>query len=166
MWRSLILITILLIPLAATAQPTTPAPEAASAVSKVDLDLVVGYAKRLGITGQRDSEGFAGRVIFDGKPYDLLISVDPARFVCYLAVLNLKQVKASDPKRDAVLARAMELNFRLAIGKLEWDRDQGQIRLSHTFSTERGLEYETFRGVLLTLLSAAEPIRTELDKSE
>ena len=50
MWRSLILITILLIPLAATAQPTTPAPEAASAVSKVDLDLVVGYAKRLGIT--------------------------------------------------------------------------------------------------------------------
>ncbi|MDP8256470.1 MAG: YbjN domain-containing protein [Candidatus Alcyoniella australis] len=148
---------------ASMAGPTTatsPAPQAA--ICTVDLELVKGYAARLGIIGQASESGMLGRVVFDGRTFDLLLSADPAACLCYLALLDLCELKADDPKRAVVLQRAMELNYELAMGKLEWDRKAGTIRLSHSFSTESGLSYEQFRGVLLTLLSAAQPLRSEL----
>jgi hypothetical protein len=125
--------------------------------------LVRGYLERMGgtcrVVGANELRSEARAA---GTTYPVLVKVDPARFLVYLALDDFFPLKAADPARGRVVDRMATLNYEMAVGKLEWDAEGGQVRLSHSFSTEDGLGYRTFSGVLATLLSSAGPVRKAL----
>ena len=67
-------------------------------------------------------------------------------------------------KRNTVFRTLAELNYKLLIGKLEWDPTTSLVRLSHTFAAEDGVDFNTFQAVIQSLLVAVENVRKELKK--
>ena len=149
---------------AGAAQKAGPKPASPPAAQGVTVADVRGYLEKMGgacrVIGDSEirSEARAG-----GKTYALLVKVDPARFLVYLAIDDFFPLAEKDPARARVVERMATLNYEMAIGKLEWDAKAGEVRLSHSFSTEDGLGYRAFSGVLATLLATAGPARKALE---
>ena len=140
-----------------------PAPPAAKGITVAE---VRGYLEKMGgacrVVGDAEirSEARAG-----GVAYSLLVKVDPARYLVYLAIDDFFPLAEKASARANVTDRMARLNYEMAIGKLEWDAQGGQVRLSHSFSTEDGLGYRTFSGVLATLLASAGPAHKALEEA-
>ena len=150
---------------AAGAAEKTPEKTAASPAAKgITVAEVRGYLEKMGgacrVVGDAEirSEARAG-----GVAYSLLVKVDPARYLVYLAIDDFFPLAEKAAARAKVTDRMATLNYEMAIGKLEWDAQGGQVQLSHSFSTEDGLGYRTFSGVLATLLASAGPARKALE---
>ncbi len=92
----------------------------------------------------------------DNGNYQLRIFVDDPRKVVYMCINRLMTVPDAHPRKNAVLQRLMELNWKLLIGKYEWDKTDGEVRLSYTFSTENGLGYEAFAACFQLLVLTAD----------
>jgi len=88
--------------------------------------------------------------------YQLRIFIDDPRKVVYMCINRLMTIPDSHPRKSAVLQRLMELNWQLLIGKYEWDKTDGETRLSYTFSTENGLGYEAFVACFQLLVLTAD----------
>ena len=56
----------------------------------------------------------------------------------------------------------MEENWNLNIGKFEWDKTDGEIRLSYCFTTENGIGYEAFSAIVTTLTETGDKLWPEL----
>jgi len=74
----------------------------------------------------------------------------------------LMTIPNSHPRKYVMLQRFMELNWELLIGKYEWDKSDGEVRLSYTFSTENGLGYEAFAACLQWIVLSADRDYPEL----
>ncbi len=92
----------------------------------------------------------------DNGNYELRIFIDDPRKVVYMCINRLMTVPRSHPRKSVVLQRLMELNWELLIGKYEWDKSDGEVRLSYTFSTENGLGYEAFAACFQLLVLTAD----------
>ena len=92
----------------------------------------------------------------DNGNYQLRIFIDDPRKVVYMCINRLMTIPDSHPRKSAVLQRLMELNWELLIGKYEWDKSDGEARLSYTFSTENGLGYEAFVACFQLLVLTAD----------
>ncbi len=92
----------------------------------------------------------------DNANYQLRIFIDDPRKVVYMCINRLMTIPDSHPRKSAVLQRLMELNWELLIGKYEWDKSDGEARLSYTFSTENGLGYEAFVACFQLLVLTAD----------
>ena len=92
----------------------------------------------------------------DNGNYQLRIFIDDPRKVVYMCINRLMTISDSHPRKNAVLQRLMELNWELLIGKYEWDKSDGEARLSYTFSTENGLGYEAFVACFQLLVLTAD----------
>ncbi len=88
--------------------------------------------------------------------YQVRIFVDDPRKVVYMCINQLMTVPDSHPRKSIMLQRLMELNWELLIGKYEWDKSDGEVRLSYTFSTENGLGYEAFVACFQLLVLTAD----------
>jgi len=80
-------------------------------------------------------------VPFEGNNanYEVFILVDQQRAIVYLAVGAYFSVPASHPRFNDIMRRLMELNWELSIAKVEWDSNDGEVRLSQAITTENGL---------------------------
>jgi hypothetical protein len=58
----------------------------------------------------------------------------------------------------------MELNWKLNVGKFEWDPTDGEVRLTFAFSTENGVGYEAFKAIFETITQTTDKYKEELDK--
>ena len=88
--------------------------------------------------------------------YELRIFIDDSRKVVYTCINRLLTIPESHPRKNAVLQRLMELNWELLVGKYEWDKSDGEVRLSYTFSTENGVGYEAFTACFQLLVLTAD----------
>jgi len=52
----------------------------------------------------------------------------------------------------------MRYNWRVNIGKFEWDKTDGEIRYSYTFTTENGLGFEAFDAIYFALLKLGDEL--------
>ena len=92
----------------------------------------------------------------DNGNYQLRIFIDDPRKVVYMCINRLMTIPDSHPRKSAVLQRLMELNWELLIGKYEWDKSDGEVRVSYTFSTENGVGYEAFVACFQLLVLTAD----------
>ena len=99
--------------------------------------------------------GFPGE-----KTEKFLVRVMPQHKLVYVAVLEVHHLGAESGA--AAFRRLAELNFQLTVGKLEWDAKTGEVRLSHTFANENGVDEKSFFTVIQTLLMEIEPVRKAL----
>lgn len=94
----------------------------------------------------------------------LRIVIDVERQLVYVFVNRLITVPVNHPRLAEILQRLMELNWQLNVGKFEWDKTDGEVRYSYTFTTENGLGFEAFEAIVLTLLKTADDLWPELSK--
>ncbi len=94
--------------------------------------------------------------------YQVRILVDDRSKTVYMCIGRLMTIPNSHPRKYVMLQRFMELNWELLIGKYEWDKSDGEVRLSYTFSTENGLGYEAFAACLQWIVLSADRDYPEL----
>ncbi|MDP8225753.1 MAG: hypothetical protein P9L99_20505 [Candidatus Lernaella stagnicola] len=95
------------------------------------------------------------------KPESFLVRAMPEQRVVYLAVLDVAKIPAAQLAKFQTLAR---LNYQITVGKLEWDPQSTEVRLSYTFAGEQPVDFPSFKAVVQTLLVAVETVRKELNK--
>jgi hypothetical protein len=153
MRRSLLAISLLILVLTAVAYagPTTPA-------------TLEGYLAKLKLKPQQPTPGeYQFSLGFPGtKPEKFLVRAMPDQKIVYVAIVDVTQIPVKGPYSDASFRKLAELNFKLTIGKLEWEPLTGEVRLSHTFANEQGVDYPSFVAVIQTLLTEVEVARTAL----
>ena len=100
----------------------------------------------------------------ENNQYDIRIFIDDERKVVYVCVNRFLYCPTSHPRHSPVMQRLMELNWKLLIGKYEWDKNDGEVRLSYTFSTENGVGYDAFETCFQVLIMTADQHYPELMK--
>ena len=88
--------------------------------------------------------------------------IDTNRSFVYLYLNRYMMAKPGSPGLSKLLQRLMEENYNLNVGKFEWDKSDGEVRFSYTFTTENGLGYEAFSAIVETLLKTGDRFWPEL----
>jgi len=129
-----------------------------------DVDDVCKMLDELDLRYMADRDRSAILLGFEGDngEYDIYILVNQEKAVVYIAIAHYIEVPASHPNLDQILRRLMELNWEFSLGKLEWDPNDGEVRLSHTFTTEDGLGTQALGVVIGYLVAAADRHYPEL----
>ena len=138
----------------------TPAGEAQPATDGVTVVTITSYLEEMGYVYKVDKSGKVPEIELlmrgNNSNYDLRIFIDDPRKIVYTAVNRIMTVPNVHPRKYALLQRLMELNWELLIGKYEWDKSDGEVRLSYTFSTENGLGYDAFAACFQLLVLTAD----------
>lgn len=98
----------------------------------------------------------------DHGDFDVFILVEKDRAVVYIAVVRYLEVPSYHPRLDEIMRRLMELNWKMSLGKLEWDPGDGEVRLSYAFTTEDGLGTRALGMAIGYLVGAADAHVEEL----
>jgi len=143
------------------ASEEVPADETpAAAEDVVTVQTITSYLDRMNYVYKLDKSVKVPEIELlmrgDNANYQLRIFVDDPRKVVYMCINRLMTIPEAHPRKSAVLQRLMELNWELLIGKYEWDKTDGEVRLSYTFSTENGLGYEAFVACFQLLVLTAD----------
>jgi hypothetical protein len=146
----------------AASAPTNPWADDAQATA-----LVQGYLQRMKLDATLDTSRaypvLNATVQRTNATHHLRIVVDAKHQMVYLFLNHYLTAKPDSPQLPKVLQRLMEENWALNLGKFEWDRSDGEIRLSFLFTTENGVGYEAFETAVVTLLQTGDRLWPELN---
>ena len=142
------------------------AAEGAHGLETVDLAYLTRYLDRMGLKYEANHEkGFARLVMVgDHGKYDTYVIANVDTALAFIVISNYMTVRSDHRNCDKVLRRLMELNWKLNVGKFEWDPTDGEVRLTFTFSTENGVGYEAFTAVFETLTATADEYKEDLER--
>ena len=84
-----------------------------------------------------------------------IVIYDPIKVV-YLSMDRIMTVPDQHPRKAVLLQRLMELNWEHFLAKYEWEKRNGEVRLSYSFSTENGLGYDAFAACFEHLILTAD----------
>jgi len=88
--------------------------------------------------------------------------VDADRELVYLYLNRYLMAPPDQANIDTVLRTLMDYNWRVNIGKFEWDKSDGEVRFSHVFTTENGLGFEAFEAMYFALARLGDQLWPEL----
>ena len=132
------------------------------------LALVKSYLERMKFTYDVDTTGkypiLTATMKMDNATHHLRIVIDTERQLVYLFLNRYLVAPKDHPNLEAVLQALMDQNWKLNIGKYEWDNTDGEIRLSYCFTTENGVGFEAFEAIVLTLVQTGDRLWPELKK--
>ncbi|MCL4233597.1 MAG: hypothetical protein KJ042_03655 [Deltaproteobacteria bacterium] len=80
----------------------------------------------------------------------------------YLAIVDLPKLDAKDPKWCDRAKTILRLNYGLALSKLEWDESTGELRLSRSVATEKGIGRDELNAMIQDLLASVEAVEARL----
>ncbi|MCX7598318.1 MAG: YbjN domain-containing protein [Armatimonadetes bacterium] len=142
-----------------------PFSQAATLVT-VDLPYLTKYLDQMGLKYETDPEkGFAHMIMVgDHGNYDTYVIANTESALAFIVISDYMTVKPDHRNCDRVLRRLMELNWKLNVGKFEWDPTYGEVRITFTFSTENGVGYDAFKAVFETLTTTADEYKEELER--
>jgi len=150
---SLVTSIVVLWLLAATAEaaPTTP-------------ETVEGYLTQLKVKAEKGAPGeFQFKLGFpQAPPEQFQVRVLPEVKIVYVAILDVYQVPAGGLLKEAIFRTLAELNYKLLVGKVEWEPETGKVRLSYTFAGENSVDFASFKSAIQTLLAEVEQVRKAL----
>ena len=130
--------------------------------------IVQSYLERMDL--KFTTEDFEGGTVFkvptkmDSARHHLRIMNVTEKEILYLYLNRYLNVPADHPNICGILRTLMEYNWRLHVGKLEWDKSDGEVRLSFTFTTENGVGFEAFEAILAALIRTGDKLWPELSK--
>ncbi|NSW56826.1 MAG: trypsin-like peptidase domain-containing protein [Armatimonadetes bacterium] len=90
------------------------------------------------------------------------IVVDANRELVYLYLNRYLMAPPDQANIDTVLRTLMDYNWRVNIGKFEWDKSDGEVRFSQIFTTENGLGFEAFEAMYFALARLGDQLWPEL----
>ena len=128
--------------------------------------LIASYLDKMGYVYTTDETEERSEISLtmrgENNQYDLRIFIDDDRKIAYMCVNRFLICPTSHPRLPQILQRLMELNWKLLVGKYEWDKNDGEVRLSYTFSTENSVGYEAFVACFQVLVMTADSDYPEL----
>ncbi len=132
------------------------------------LALIKSYIDRMELKYDVDT-GTAKPVItvavkMDNATHHLRIVIDAENELVYLFLNRFVTVAEKSPQLAKVLRALMDYNWQLNVGKFEWDKSDGEVRYSYTFTTENGVGFEAFEAIFVTLLKTGDRLWPELSK--
>ncbi|MBC7289312.1 MAG: YbjN domain-containing protein [Armatimonadetes bacterium] len=149
---------------AASAAPLVALADEQEGAKHVTIKDVAAYLDKLDLKYDMDEQqgiiafGIAG----DHGQYDLAIGADTELDLVFIAVVDYLKVPPAHRNCDKVLRRLMELNWKLNLGKFEWDSSDGEVRFTYVFCTDDGLGFKSFAAALGTLVDTADQLHDEL----
>jgi hypothetical protein len=160
-------------PLLAQEKPASPPGSATATAScrpfvsnEEAATVIAGYLERMTYTPVRDPKGelpiLSANVKMTKATHRLRMVIDEKRKILYVFLNRYFVVPKDHPNRNQVLQALMEQNWKLNVGRYEWDPEDGEVRLSYTFTTENGLGFEAFEAVVKTLLDTGDTLWPEL----
>lgn len=100
----------------------------------------------------------------DNTSLTLGILIDHEHLLVHMFLNRYLEVPQNHPRLAEIMRHFMTLNWRLNVGKFEWDESDGEVRYSFVFTTENGVGYEAFVAILRTLLDTGDKLWPALDK--
>jgi hypothetical protein len=130
------------------------------------LALLTSYLDRMNLNYETDTSGQAPvielPVKMDNATHRLRIVIDAERQLVYVFLNRYLSAPPNHPRLPKILQRLMEINWDLNVGKMEWDKTDGEVRLSFMFTTENGIGFEAFEAIITTLLQTGDRLWPEL----
>lgn len=132
------------------------------------LSLIRSYMDRMDLKYDVDTSGdypvLNCPVKMDNATHQLRIVIDTKTQLVYLFLNRYLMAPQNSRTLARVLRALMERNWDLNIGKFEWDKSDGEVRLSYTFTTENGVGFEAFEAIVLTLVGTGDRLYPDLKK--
>ncbi|MCE5218076.1 trypsin-like peptidase domain-containing protein [bacterium] len=132
------------------------------------LSLIRSYMDRMDLKYEVDTSGdwpvLNCPVKMDNATHQLHIVIDTKTQLVYLFLNRYLVAPQNSRTLPRVLRTLMERNWDLNIGKFEWDKSDGEVRLSYTFTTENGVGFEAFEAIVLTLVGTGDRLYPDLKK--
>ena len=142
--------------------------DAAKAFSENALALMKSYLERMKLTYDVDTSKeypvLNCKMKMDNATHVLRIVIDSKRQLVYLFLNRYLSAPVDSPTLPQVLRALMEQNWKLNIGKYEWDPSDGEIRFSYCFTTENGVGFEAFEAIVLTIAQTGDRLWPELKR--
>jgi hypothetical protein len=162
MTRLAVALTLLLAAQAARAQPA-PAPRYA--------ELMEAELRALGLSPRCHTEAptrqrctYAARSASDERGLRAHAVYSDESDTVHLYVERYLSAPADAPGTPALLARLMELNWELTVGRFQWSAASGEVRLSAVLHTDSNFDRRAFRSLVRTLDRVAARYRAELQR--
>lgn len=100
----------------------------------------------------------------DNATHTLAILIDHENMLVHMFLNRYLEVPQEHPRLAEIMRHLMTLNWRLNVGKFEWDESDGEVRYSFVFTTENGVGFEAFVAILRTLLDTGDKLWPALDR--
>jgi hypothetical protein len=98
------------------------------------------------------------------RTFDLRMAYSDVTDTVYFYVDHYLMARADAPTTDPLLRHLMELNWRLLVGKFEWDPSDGEVRLAMVMNTDSNFDRRTFRSLVRALQDQADRFYPELTR--
>jgi hypothetical protein len=98
------------------------------------------------------------------RTFDLRMAYSDVTDTVYLYVDHFLTLRADGESTDATLRHMMELNWRLLVGKFEWDPADGEVRLAMVMNTDSNFDRRAFRSLVRALQDQADRLYPELTR--
>ena len=133
---------------------------------KVDIAYLTKFLDQMKLKYETTADkGFAHMIMVgDHAKYETYVIADTESALAFVIIRNYMTVKPDNRNADKVLRHLMQLNWKLNVGKFEWNPDDGEVRLTFTFSTEEGIGFNAFKAVFDTLTNTADDKYEECQK--
>jgi hypothetical protein len=98
------------------------------------------------------------------RTFDLRMAYSDVTDTVYLYVDHYLTARADAPTTDALIRHMMELNWRLLVGKFEWDPSDGEVRLAMVMNTDSNFDRRAFRSLVRAITDQADRLYGELTR--
>lgn len=130
--------------------------------------LLTSYLDRMELKYEVDTSGkwpiMKLTVKMDNASHHVRIVIDAEKELVYMFLNRYLVAPQDHPKLREILQALMDYNWRVNVGKLEWDKSDGEVRFSYTFTTENGVGFEAFEAIFVTILRLGDKLWPELKK--
>lgn len=130
--------------------------------------LLTSYFERMETQHEVDAEReypiIRTEIRMENATHHPCVVIDAQRELVYLYLNRYIVAPEDHPNLQAVLRTLMEYNWRLNVGKFEWDKTDGEVRYSFVFTTENGVGFEAFEAIYNTLAKTGDDLWPELSK--
>jgi hypothetical protein len=97
-----------------------------------------------------------------GVTFDMVMEYSDESDTVYMWANRYLMLPATSANLLPTLRRMMEVNNEMLVGKLEWDRESGETRLSAVVSTDSNFDRRAFRSTVRALHALCERYFREL----
>lgn len=94
----------------------------------------------------------------------LKLEYDDDSDTIYVYVDRYATVAASSPDAAVIMQRLMELNWEMLVGRFEWSRTSGEVRLGAVLNTDSNFDRRALRSVVRALVRLADRYADEVGR--
>jgi len=98
------------------------------------------------------------------RPFNVRMVYSDATDTVYFYIDHYLTAPADAPTTDPLLRHLMELNWRMLVGKFEWDASNGDVRIAMIMNTDSNFDRRSFRSILRSLQEQADRLYAELTR--